>query len=237
MMNFSNITVVILAGGLGTRLRSIVPDTPKVLAKIRGKYFLTFILDYLVKEGFEYAVLCVGYLGDQIHTAFGNLYKSLRLVYSKESYPLGTAGAIRLAMPFFKSDNVLVMNGDSICYTNLRNFITRHEELKADASMLLVKVKDVQRFGQVKVDNKGRILQFEEKNNHAGSGWINAGIYMINKKLIKEIPENVSISLEKNFFPSWICKNFYGFQSEGRFIDIGTPESYSAADYFFAGEK
>lgn len=233
MTNFSYITAVILAGGLGTRLRPAVSDRPKVLAEVHGKYFLTFLLDYLIKAGFEDAVLCTGYRGEQIQTALGEGCGTLRLVYSQETSPLGTAGALRLALPFFKSDTVLVMNGDSVCYADMAAFGTLHEERKAEASLLLTRVNDVQRFGQVVADNEGHILRFEEKNNHSGPGWINAGIYLIKKKLIEEIPQSIPVSLEKEVFPSWIGKKFYGFQSEGRFIDIGTPESYSKAEHFF----
>jgi len=237
MTNFSYITAVILAGGLGTRLRSAVSDRPKVLAEVHGKYFLTFLLDCLIKAGFEDAVLCTGYRGEQIQTACGNGYGPLRLVYSQETSPLGTAGAIRLALPFFKSDTVLVMNGDSVCYADMTAFRTWHEERKAEASLLLTRVNDVRRFGQVVADNEGHILRFEEKNNRSGPGWINAGIYLINKKLIEKIQEDTPVSLEKNVFPSLIGRKFYGFQCEGRFIDIGTPESYSEAEHFFTKDK
>lgn len=237
MTDFSSITAAILVGGLGTRLRSVVLDRPKVLAEVQGKYFLTFILDYVIKVGIECAVLCIGYRGEQIQTAFGNSYGHLRLVYSPEISPLGTAGALRRAVPFFESDTVLVINGDSMCYADLMSFGKWHEERKADASLLLTWVNDVQRFGQVVTDNEGRILRFEEKNNNSGPGWISAGMYIINKQLIEKIPAGIPISLEKAVFPAWIGKNFYGFQSAGPFIDIGTPESYAEAGHFFSMGK
>ena len=237
MNNLSDITAVILAGGLGTRLRSVVADRPKVLAEIHGKYFLTFLLDYLIKAGLRYVILCTGYLGEQIQAVYGDTYGPLRLAYSQESSPLGTAGALRLALPLFGSDSVFVMNGDSICQTDFMAFGEWHQERNADASLLLIKVPDVRRFGQVLVDKEGRVLRFEEKNDKAGSGWINSGVYIIDRKLIKEIPKGIPVSLEKEIFPSWIGKQFYGFQSNGRFIDIGTPESYAEADHFFSGDN
>ncbi len=244
MKVLSDMTVAILAGGLGTRLRPVVSDRPKVLAQVHGKYFLTFLLDYLTNAGLWYLSLskiCTGHLGEQIQVAFGDRYDHLRLVYSQESSPLGTAGALRLALPLFRSDSVLVMNGDSICQTDFVAFEEWHRERNAEASLLLIKVPDVRRFGQVLVDKEGRVLRFEEKNDKAGSGWINSGVYIIDRKLIKKIPKGVRSteltpkSLEKEIFPSWIGKQFYGFQSDGRFIDIGTPESYSEADHFFSG--
>ncbi len=233
MKSLSDVTAVILAGGFGTRLRSVVPDCPKILAKIQGKFFLTFLLDCLIMFDFQRVVLCTGYLADQINAEFGGRYGSLLLVYSKEISPLGTGGALRLAHTLFQSDEVFVMNGDSFCYTDLTAFRIWHEARKSDASLILTRVNDVRRFGQVVADNDGRILRFEEKNNNSGPGWINAGMYMINKKLIEEIPDGMPISLEKDIFPSWMGKKFYGFRSEGRFTDIGTPESYAEAEKFF----
>src|SRR3989338_6029269 len=109
----SGVTVAILAGGLGTRLRSVIADRPKVLAEVRGRPFLTYIFDQLIAASIKYAVLCTGYLGEKVCDRFGDSYGSLRLAYSQEPSPRGTAGALRLALPLFKSDSVLVMNGDS----------------------------------------------------------------------------------------------------------------------------
>ena len=109
------VTAAILAGGLGTRLRSVVKDRPKVLAEIRGVPFLTYLLDQLAAAGVRDVVLCTGYMGEQVRSAFGDSYGGMCLSYSQESSPLGTAGALRLALPLFKSSSVLVMNGDSFC--------------------------------------------------------------------------------------------------------------------------
>ena len=170
MRDLSQITVAILAGGPGTRLRSVVADRPKVLAEIRGRPFLAYLLDQLVSTGLKYVVLCTGYLGEQIQWCFGDSYKEMRLVYSQEPSPLGTAGALRLAMPLFKSDPVIVMNGDSFCKVDLRVCILWHSERHADATLLLTKVPDTGRYGRVDVDHTGLVQSFREKGNERGPG-------------------------------------------------------------------
>lgn len=228
------VTAAILAGGLGSRLRPAVSDRPKALANIGERPFLTYLFDQLVAAGARDVVLCTGYLGDQIRMIFGEWYKTLRLNYSQESTPLGTAGALRLALPLLNSNPVLVMNGDSYCDANIREFWFWHEGWHSNATLLLTKIFDTERFGQVKVDTDGKVTDFKEKGSGQDSGWINAGIYLLNRDLLDEIPVNRAVSLEREIFPGWIGRGLYGFQSEARFMDIGTPEAYSSAQSFFA---
>ncbi len=241
MKDLSSVTAVILAGGLGTRLRSMVTDRPKVLAEIRGRPFLSYLLDQLNGGGITYVVLCTGYLGEQLQGMFGDSYGSLRLVYSQELSPLGTAGALRLAQPLFKSDPVLVMNGDSFCQTNLRAFWAWHRVHGANATLLLNEVLDTRRYGRVQVDACGMVLAFDEKGRKSGQGWINAGIYLINHSLLLTIPASGTVSLEREIFPAWIGRGLYGYRGEGRFLDIGTPEDYLKAQrelsYNIGGHK
>jgi NDP-sugar pyrophosphorylase family protein len=237
MRDLAGVTAAILAGGLGTRLRSVMADRPKVLAEIRGRPFLAYLLDILAGAGVRYVVLCTGYLGGQVRSGFGDSYGSLRLVYSQESSPLGTAGALRLALPLFKSDPVLVMNGDSFCETNLRAFWAWHCARGAEATLLLTQIPDTKRYGRVQVDADGFVLSFDEKDDTCGPGWINAGIYLLNHRLLLRIPTNSAVSLEQEVFPAWIGRGLYGYRSEGRFLDIGTPEAYAVAERFFASEK
>lgn len=235
--DLTGVTVAILAGGLGTRLHSILADRPKVLAKVQGRPFIAYLLDQMVHAGVRYVVLCTGYLGEQIKNEFGDSYKTLYLVYSQEYSPMGTAGALRLALPLFKSDHVLVMNGDSFFNIDMRAFWIWHCARGAEASLLLAKVQDMRQYGRVHLDNNGRVLRFKEKDDKGGPGWINAGIYLIKRHLILTIPANRAVSLEKEMFPVWISKGLYGYQSQGRFLDIGTPEAYAAAEQFFIEGK
>jgi NDP-sugar pyrophosphorylase family protein len=237
VLELTEVNVAILAGGLGSRLRPAVSDRPKVLARIGGRPFLTYLFDQLIAMGLREVVLCTGYLGDQITMVFGQSYATLRLHYSQESVPLGTAGALRLALPLFKSKVVLVMNGDSYCEANLKEFWAWHNRQRANATLLLTEVFDTQRFGRVRVGNDGTVNDFEEKGSGSSPAWINAGIYLLKRHLLTEIPANRAVSLEREVFPAWVGRGLYGFRSEARFVDIGTPEAYGSAQTFFTSSS
>ncbi|MEE9304124.1 MAG: nucleotidyltransferase family protein [Thiotrichaceae bacterium] len=234
MDDLSRPTAIILAGGLGTRLRPVIEDQPKVLAEIKGHPFLKYLLDQLVGWKIEEVVLCTGYLGDQIESQFGQDYHGIRLIYSREVTPLGTGGALQLALPLIKSDTVLVLNGDSYCAADFDEFWRWHCLQKSDASLLLLHNSDTSRFGRVQIATDGHIEKFDEKDkNSPKPGVINAGIYLIRRSLLESsIPDTGPISLERDVFPSWIGQNFFGYQTQCPFIDIGTPESYSLAEKF-----
>lgn len=236
MRDLASVTAVILAGGLGTRVHSVVNDRPKVLAEVGGRPFLTYLLDQVASYGIGHVVLCTGYLSEQVGAAFGDTYGSISLDYSQELSPLGTAGALRLALPLFKSDSVLVMNGDSFCETDLSAFWTWHCARGADTTLLLTRMPNTRRYGRVHVDDNGRVLGFDEKSDKCRPGWINAGIYLIKQDFLRTIPTGRSVSIEKEMFPAWTGRGFYGYQGEGRFLDIGTPEAYAAAEQFFSRE-
>ncbi|MFQ6009493.1 MAG: nucleotidyltransferase family protein [Candidatus Zixiibacteriota bacterium] len=233
MAGLRDLTAVILAGGLGTRLRTVLADRPKVLGKVGGRPFLTYLLDQLAAAGLKRVVLCTGYLGDQVRKVFGESYGPLQLVYSQERAPLGTGGALGKALPLLESDSVLIMNGDSYCDVNLQDFLVYHDAKNAGATIVLVEVSDSSRFGGVTMDGDGAIVSFEEKNDSGGLGAINAGIYLVKRPLIETISKQGAVSLEREIFPAWVGKRFYGYRCRCRFLDIGTPESYVLADKFF----
>ena len=230
-----DVTAAILVGGLGTRLRSVVAARPKVLAEVRGRPFLAYLLDQLAAAGALNIVLCTGFLGEQVQEMFGDSYDGLHLVYSQESSPLGTAGALRLALPLFESDSVLVVNGDSFCDMNIGVFWGWHCAHEANATLALTRVVDSKRYGRVHVDVDGAVVSFDEKSSRGGPGWVNAGIYLLNRRMIQTIPTNRAVSLEREVFPAWIGRGLYGYQCEGRFLDIGTPEAYARSEGFFGG--
>lgn len=236
MADLQHCTAAILVGGLGTRLRSVVADRPKILAEVRGKPFLTYLLDQLVESGCPNTVLCTGYLGEQVSATFGDSYRNMRLLYSQELSQLGTGGALRLALPLLESDCVLAMNGDSFCHTKLSDFWAWHIAQGAEATLLLTHVSDTKRYGRVQVEPSGQVQRFEEKGDTQGAGWINAGLYLLNRQRLATIPAGKPISLERDIFPMWIDRGLYGYRSQGRFLDIGTPESYAMANEFFAPE-
>ncbi len=237
MQKISDITAAILVGGFGTRLQKVISDKPKALACVSGKPFLAYLLDQLASAEIHRVVLCTGHMGNEVRACFGDSYCSLSVIYSNESYPLGTGGALRLALPHLSSDIVLVMNGDSYIDADLRAFVDWFSENNSDAALLLTRVSDTARFGAVRINKDKSIASFREKSENSGSGWINAGIYLIRKSLIASIPEGIFYSLERQFFPSLVNKGLFGFCCKRRFIDIGTAESYAAAEGFFAGTK
>jgi D-glycero-alpha-D-manno-heptose 1-phosphate guanylyltransferase len=225
-------TALILAGGLGTRLRSAVGDRPKALAEIHGRPFLAYMLDGLATAGLREVVICTGYLGEQIRAHFGPAYGSLCLAYSQESEPSGTAGALRLALPLIDSPTVLVLNGDSLSDVDLPAFSIWMVRQDAALALALTHVADTDRFGSVETDGRGWVRKFEEKGQHRGAGWINAGIYLMQRHVLESLPADRPLSLERDVLPRLIGHGLAGYRSNGRFLDIGTPDSYALAASF-----
>jgi len=232
MAGLKDTTAVILAGGLGTRLREVVADRPKVLAEVNGRPFLACLLDRLAEVGIRRVVLCTGYMADLVRDTFGNQYRDMALLYSREESPLGTGGALRLALPLINSDPVLVMNGDSFCDVDLGLFARQHATASTLGSLVLVQVEDIARYGAVDVDEAGRIVSFMEKGSKNGKGVINAGIYLLARKIIETIQPGKTVSLEQEIFPRLIGEGLSGFLHPSRFIDIGIPSDYHAASAF-----
>ncbi len=157
MPQFADMTAVILAGGAGTRLRSVVADRPKVMALVNGRPFLSYLLDELARFGIRHVVLCTGYMAQTIEAEFGAAYGPIHLEYSRETTPLGTGGGVRLALPLLKSDPILILNGDSFCKADLNRYLDEHCTRQAAASLLTARVDDVARYGQVHCDPAGRV--------------------------------------------------------------------------------
>jgi NDP-sugar pyrophosphorylase family protein len=235
MGSLVGITAVILAGGLGTRLRSVVGEQAKVLARVAGRPFLAYLLDQLAEAGVRLAVLCTGYKAEAIASTFGTSYREMELTYSRETVPLGTAGALQQARSLVGSDPVLVLNGDSYCAADLGAFLAWHRDHRAAASLLLAEVDNTTRFGRVEVDAGGAVLGFTEKAPSSSPGWINAGVYLLGDSVLRALSPVAPRSLEREVFPAWIGRGLTGYRSSGSFIDIGTPESYAKAEHLFAG--
>lgn len=234
MLNLSEINVAILAGGFGTRFKSITNGKHKVLTEVKKHPFLELLLHQLNQAGFKKIIICTGYLGNQIRKKFGASYKNLQLFYSQEKKPLGTAGSLRNAFPLLNSETVMVMNGDSFCEINFKGFWKFHIKRKSNATIAVTTVSDVSHSGKVKLGKDKSIINFQEKQEGSGGGLINAGIYLINRALIAEIPVGKKVSIEKDIFPNWIGREFYGYMAGESFIDIGTPENYARAEQFFS---
>jgi len=208
--NLKDIDVIILCGGLGTRLRPVVPDRPKALAKIEDKTFLDILIDELLKHGFKNIILCVGHLKEQIKDHF-NFEKDYNIVFSEEEYSLGTGGALKNAKSLIKSDTFMVMNGDSICNVDFKNFFDFHIDRKATLSMVLTRSPNTLDYGNVALDESQRIISFEEKIDTNKESLINAGMYMMQKKIFTYVPDEDVFSLEYDLFPKLITDKCYGY--------------------------
>lgn len=225
---------IVLAGGFGTRLQSVVRDVPKPMADIVGKPFLVYILEYLLKNNITKVVLSVGYKKELIKKYFGVKYKELNIVYSSEEVPLGTGGAIKQALTFTHGRNIIVLNGDTLFEVNLNNLMQNHIEKNADITLALKKMYDFDRYGKVLLQ-KNRIMGFTEKE-FTSSGFINGGVYIIQRELFKRYKRKFSFEhdfLEANF----LQLNIFGFIESNYFIDIGIPEDYQKAIYDFSDKK
>lgn len=224
------IDAVILAGGLGTRLRSAIGDAQKVMARVGEDPFITKIVRQIKNHGINHAIICTGYKAKEVESYLKNEFEGVRISYSFEEKALGTAGAIRNALDLIQTDPFLVFNGDSFCDAKLDEFIKDARSRQALASILLTCVEDSSRYGRVELSGTNEIIAFEEKGTTKGKGFINAGIYYLKKSVIEELPLEESISIERQVFPTLIGKHFFGHPAASlSFIDIGLPETLEKA--------
>lgn len=222
---------ILLCGGMGTRLRSVVSDRPKPMADICGKPFLQYLLEMLRDKGITEVIFALGYMGEMIEEYFqdGSAF-GLKISYSYEEEPLGTGGAIRNALPKILEQEVLVLNADTYFPMDYQGLLRFHQENDGDFSLATRAVPDISRYGAVRRDAAGRILAWNEKLEDGGqplAGEINGGIYVMKKSLIAEIPEGKQ-SLEQDYIPKWLSegKRIFGLPFHGYFMDIGIPKDY-----------
>lgn len=225
-----DVKAVLLVGGLGTRLRSVVASAPKVLASLGERSFLQLLVNQLRSQGIRRLVMCTGYLAEQIQNEFGNGQScQVMIEYSKEEQPLGTAGAVKLAARYLQEDSeFLVMNGDSFLEIDFHSFIEFHRSHNAMATIAVFRVENTNRYGTVNVDANGRVLGFAEKTGREVPGLVNGGVYVFNRAVLQCIPEQPA-SLEKDTFPQLLDQGVYAQEQHGMFIDIGTPADYARA--------
>ena len=222
---------IILAGGFGTRLQSVVSDVPKPMAPINGKPFLEYLLDELEMQGFNKVVFAVGYKKECIINYFGNSYKNLEIIYSSEDEPLGTGGCVRKAFQYIDEDFAFVLNGDTMFKIDFKEMA----KLKS-VSIACKKMYSFERYGEVKLKDN-HINSFAEKK-YVDEGYINGGIYYLPKDIFQKYKLPDKFSLEKDFFEKYIDKlNIKAFLSDDYFIDIGIPEDYSKAQIDFKKKR
>ena len=226
---------IVLAGGMGTRLSGIISDIPKPMALVGPRPFLEYLLDYLVEQGIEQAVLAVSCKWEVIRDHFGDAYRGISLQYSVEDEPLGTGGAIRQALETLPDDEIIVLNGDTLFHVDLEGLADAHHRGKACLTMAIKQVTDCGRFGRVTVSDRGVITEFLEKSTN-GSGWINGGIYMLNRRLLVDFPMPVKFSFEQDLVgPNLGSIRPFAFPSNAYFIDMGVPEDYHRAQSEIGG--
>jgi D-glycero-alpha-D-manno-heptose 1-phosphate guanylyltransferase len=222
------VEAVILAGGLGTRLRSVVSDLPKTMAPIHGRPFLAYLLDAMANGGVRSVILALGYKSEAIRDHFGTGFSKLHLRYSVETEPLGTGGAIRLAMEQASAPHVFVLNGDTYLRLDYRAMMAAHLKAGVDLTMAVKRVPDAGRYGALDVE-KERIRGFLEKGR-PGPGLINAGTYLLERGLPGRHRLPHAFSFEADFLMPHVGEiRPLAFQTEGTFIDIGIPEDYARA--------
>ena len=220
---------IILAGGLGTRLRDAVPDLPKCMAPVNGHPFIFYVIKYLKSQGIEDFIFSLGHRSDAFTAYLSTLLSpnNYQLIIEKE--PLGTGGAIQLACKYAKEKNVVVTNGDSIFKTDIQKQAAFHISKNADCTLALKSMENFERYGVVELNPDATIASFKEKKLYT-KGYINGGIYILNKELfdLEGFPEK--FSFETDYLQKYYSqRRIYGLVQEGYFIDIGIPEDYLKA--------
>ena len=232
--SLEEIPALLLVGGMGTRLRSVVSLKPKPLAPVGDIPFLELLVLQLRSQGIRRLVMCTGHQADQIKEEFGDGRKwDVSIEYSNEPQPLGTAGAVKFAERFLSyASDFLVMNGDSLLELDFRKFMQFHLEHGGWASIAVRKVPDAARYGTVQVDALNRVVRFSEKIGMSEPGVVNGGVYLFKQAILQRIPEGAA-SLEKDVLPGILEHGEFAFEQHGMFIDIGTPEDYARAQALY----
>lgn len=220
---------IILAGGLGTRLRSAVPDLPKCMAPVAGKPFLYYVIEHFRGQGIDQIIFSLGYMYEVIQEWLAKEYSSLSYKCSIEETPLGTGGAIKLACALADTKTVIVANGDTLFKADFSKLLSFYHMCGADCALALKPMKDFNRYGVVELNNNYSIRSFQEKKHYA-DGYINGGLYALNKGkfLAEQLPEK--FSFEKDYLEKFYKeRRMFGVVQDEYFIDIGIPEDLEKA--------
>ena len=220
---------IILAGGLGTRLRSMVADIPKCLAPVAGRPFLYYVIEHLLKQGIDKFIFSVGFKYEMIESWLNEEYPLLFAQFAIEHEPLGTGGAIKLACSFATEKNVLVVNGDTLYRLDVKKLDAFHHICGADCTISLKPMQDFNRYGVVQLNKDHSIASFKEKQQYK-QGLINAGVYAmnVNSFLQEDLPQK--FSFENDYLEKfYLQRKMFGIVQDEYFIDIGIPEDYKKA--------
>ncbi len=235
----SNTKILILAGGLGTRLRPLTHTQPKVLIPVLGRPFLEYVLKDFLQQGFMRFVLAVGFFAEQVEAQMGNGQRfGCEIEYARETQPLGTGGAVFQALPLL-GKTFMVVNGDTLLQVDLTALLHHHWHEGQNLTMVTPWVPDRDRYGAVVIES-GRVVRFDEKKTHAGAGFINGGLYVINREFFRGAPAG-AFSIEQDLMPIHLGQ-ISAFETQGFFVDMGTHEaletlSESLSLYLAAGRS
>lgn len=228
---------IILAGGFGTRLQSVVSDVPKSMAEVAGKPFLEYLFDYAADQQFDHIILSLGYKADVVIDWLESQQRSFKISYVIESLPLGTGGAIKYAFGKVSGKEAFVINGDTFFDVDAHALLQFHKVKQADISVALKPMTDFDRYGSVTLNDQQRIVSFNEKQ-YCAEGLINGGIYIVNTELFKKIDLPERFSFEKDIMESHLHNlGIYGLQQDNYFIDIGIPSDFVKANKDFANSR
>lgn len=226
-MDPARVDVVVLCGGLGTRLRAAAADRPKPMVAVGTRPFLELLLEMVARHGFRRFVLCVGYQADIIKAHFGHGQRT-QIVFSEEPEPLGTAGALKHGEPLIRSETIVVMNGDSYCPLDLGGLLTFHGRHGGIGTIATVPVEARTDGGFIDVSDDQRIIAFREKVTGDGARRLSAGVYAFDREVFQQIPAGRRCSLEEEVLPSLVDRGLYAYLTTAPLHDIGTPERLEA---------
>ncbi len=220
---------IILAGGLGTRLREAVPDLPKCMAPVNGLPFISYVTEHLTQQGVQRFVFALGYKSEAIETFIQSNFPESNYELSIEKEPLGTGGAIQLACSMLQQENVVIANGDTLFRVNFSPMSAFHFQKKAHCTLALKPMQAFSRYGAVELNDDQSVRNFKEKQ-YFPEGLINGGVYILNipSFLQKRMPEK--FSFEKDYLEKYFAEGkIFGMVQDEYFIDIGIPEDYERA--------
>ena len=217
---------LIIVGGRGKRMKPLTNKIPKVLLPVADKPFLFWLVKFLKKQAVKEFILATGYKGKMIEKYFGDGNKfGLKISYSKERKPLDTGGAVKNAQKLIKEGDILILNGDSFADINVEKMLRFHKSRKFPITIAVCKINKPQRYGRVIIDRENTVAEFIEKSKGIKDSFINAGVYIFQRKIIKDFPKKTKISLEREVFPKFVGK-IGAFKTNGYFVDMGIPEDY-----------
>lgn len=227
---------IILAGGLGSRLRSVVPDIPKPLAPVNGRPFLDALLEYLDRfPQIGKVVMALGYRAGAIKERYADPHYHFPIAFSCEELPLGTGGAIKHTLPLASGNDIIVLNGDTYADVNINALLEFHREKSSVATIAVARKEESARYGSVAFDEDHKILSFGEKSD--ASDFVYAGTLVLRRSLFDAVSDGMICSLEKDLIPQWLKRGVYAYVHQEGFLDIGTPESYAESGRYLKARK